>query len=189
MGSRANISLTDRQRAIIIGKILGDGCLEKNGNHTRLKIAQCQKQKDYVLWLYDELASVTPSKPLQTRVNTRGKLSIQWRFATYSCLTLDSIRSMFYNGTKVIPVNIDELLTDNLSLAVWYMDDGYKRTDCSGLYLCTSSFSDRDHDLLRSCLKHNFGLETNIHYAGDIQGFTYHLGIHRSFVNLYGLLF
>ena len=46
VGSRESLSI--RQQAILVGKILGDGCLEKNGNHVRLKIEQADCQKDYV---------------------------------------------------------------------------------------------------------------------------------------------
>lgn len=166
VGSRAILNLTDRQRAIIIGKILGDGCLEKNGNYTRLKIDQGQKQKNYVFWLYEELSSLVPSKPYKIEVYSRGKRDVHWRFATYSNPAFDSFRLKFYGKRKSVPANINQLLNEPMSLAVWYMDDGYKRTDRSGLYLCTSAFSKKDNHLLQVCLERNFGLSTNIHYAG-----------------------
>jgi len=30
---------------------------------------------------------------------------------------------------KTVPANLNKLLTDPLALAVWYLDDGTKRTD------------------------------------------------------------
>jgi len=51
VGSRE--SLTKSQNDILIGKILGDGCLERNGINVRLKIEQGDKQREYVNWLYD----------------------------------------------------------------------------------------------------------------------------------------
>lgn len=46
------------------------------------------------------------------------------------------------------------------------MDDGYKRTDNSGLYLCTSGFTNKENLILKDCLFNNFKIETNIHFAG-----------------------
>ena len=54
VGSRGIKRMTTRQRAIVVGKILGDGTLEKNGNYSRLRVCQSDKQKDYVYWLYEE---------------------------------------------------------------------------------------------------------------------------------------
>lgn len=166
MGSRAFVRLTDRQKVIIIGKILGDGCLEKNGRYTRLKIEQGQKQRNYVFWLYNEFIPFVPSKPYAMKVQREEKWDIKWRFATYSLPIFDQFRTLFYKEKKTIPPNINKILVDPLSLAIWYMDDGYKRTDESGVYLCTSAFGYQEHSLLRDCLERNFGLLSNIHYAG-----------------------
>ncbi|MEX0895895.1 MAG: hypothetical protein WDZ94_03060 [Patescibacteria group bacterium] len=50
MGSRESLSF--QQEQILVEKILGDGCLEKNGLNVRLKIEQTDRQKEYVTWLY-----------------------------------------------------------------------------------------------------------------------------------------
>ena len=61
--------------------------------------------------------------------------------------------------------NIKQLLKSPLSLAVWYMDDGFHRLDCNGLYLCTSAFTNQEQLLLIETLKTNFGLDARVHYA------------------------
>lgn len=167
MGSREVNVLTGRQKSILIGKILGDGTLEKNGRYTRLKIAHTDKQREYVLWVYREFKNFATQKPKFVWSGSRyGKVG-QFRFSTYSLPIFDHYRGIFYQGRKkIVPKTIVDLLKDPLSLAVWYMDDGYKRTDNSGLYLCTSAFTNREHSLLQNCLSKNFGIETNIHYAG-----------------------
>jgi len=53
VGSRG--VLTQRQREIIIGTLLGDASLEKNGKYSRLRIAHYGKQKEYVFWFVKEL--------------------------------------------------------------------------------------------------------------------------------------
>lgn len=167
MGSLKAEVLTERQKIILIGKILGDGCLEKNGRNTRLKIDQGEKQKDYVYWLYKEFIKLATKKPYYIKINSRYKKVGHYRFNTYSLPFLNNYRKLFYkNRRKTIPRILNELLVDPLTLAVWYMDDGYKRTDRSGAYLCTSSFNQEEHKILLACLYNNFGLDSNVHYAG-----------------------
>lgn len=165
VGSRVN--LLDQQKAIIVGKVLGDGCLEKNGLHVRLKIEQADKQKDYVFWLYQEMQPFVGRSPLAVFHSGIDRQEIKrWRFATLSLEIFDFYQALFYqNHKKIIPNQIISFLKDPLTLAIWYMDDGYLRTDHSGAYLCTSSFTIAEHQLLQTALKINFSIETNIHFA------------------------
>ncbi len=167
VGSRGIISLTTKQNAIVVGKILGDGTLEKNGKYSRLRICQSVKQKDYVYWVHEELKPFVTNKIRISKQRSYRKATNQLRFDTYSLPIFEEYRKAFYEGRKkVIPSSIENLITDPITLAVWYMDDGYKRTDNSGLYLCTSSFTDMENLVLKNCLYKNFEIDTNIHYAG-----------------------
>lgn len=166
VGSRGFINLTQRQEEILVGKLLGDGFLEQNGSNVRLKIDHGGNQKDYVFWLYEEFKSVAlkPYKLLfQDKRN--GQTYIHWRFATYSLPILNSWKELFYiEKRKVINSQIIEQITP-LSLAVWYMDDGFRRTDCRGLYLCTSGYSMEEQYLLQECLSRKFDIQTSLHFA------------------------
>lgn len=160
--------LDARQQVIVIGTLLGDGCLEKNGIHVRLKIDHGATQKEYVEWKFHELKSVATGLPKQIDFFDRrtSKIYIHWRFATQSRSEFDSFWSSFYNsGRKVIPNNIVELLNSPLALAVWYMDDGYRRKDCKALHLNTQGYTENEQILLQKCLLENFGVETKIHRA------------------------
>ena len=93
-----------------------------------------------------------------------GKTYCHFRFATKTIPELNEYRQIFYpDGKKVVPHNILELLIEPLSLAVWYMDDGHKRTDCSALRLNTQSYSVGEQVMLQDCLLKNFGVRVNIH--------------------------
>ena len=167
VGSRGIKRMTKRQRAIVVGKILGDGTLEKNGNYSRLRVCQCDKQKDYVYWLYEELKPFVTSKIRLVKPKSYRNAMDQFRFDTYSLPIFEEYRNTFYESKKkIIPSSIDELISDPITLAVWYMDDGYKRTDNSGLYLCTSSFTNDENSILKNCLYKNFEIDSNIHFAG-----------------------
>ena len=70
------------------------------------------------------------------------------------------------NSKKIIPDTICELLKSPLSLAVWFMDDGYKRNDCNAFRLGTDSFTLEEQKLLQNVLEKNFGIETKVHKKG-----------------------
>ena len=118
------IPLTEKQRAIIVGNTLGDGGiyshhLNPDGKSSYFYIKQCNKYKEYIYWLYDELKNICPSEPKHKKVND------QWYFYSKSLENLTEIRKTFYLGKKkIVPKNIREWLTSPLSLAVWFMDDG-----------------------------------------------------------------
>ena len=76
-------------------------------------------------------------------------------------------RNLFYQDKiKVIPKNISKILTSPLSLAIWFMDDGYKRNDCNALRISTDLFKLQEQQLLVKCLKDNFGVDSAIHKKG-----------------------
>ncbi len=166
VGSREGLSF--RQKAILIGKILGDGCLEKNGPHVRLKIEQGESQKQYVFWLFEQFKNLVAKPPYSLFHKGRGgKSTKRWRFSTRTLTVFDEYFFRFYvNRKKVIPSLIQNDLIHPVTLATWYMDDGYLRTDHSGAYLCTSSFTVAENKLLQKSLLNVYGLETAIHFAG-----------------------
>lgn len=171
MGSWATyfMQLTQRQEAIIIGTILGDGCLERNGKHVRLRLEHGKSQKSYLLWKYNELKEIITGNIM--RLHSYHKINKcfydSFRAYTFSNQIFDQYWNIFYpKNKKVIPVRIKSILTDPLSIAVWFMDDGYKRNDCNALRLGTDSFTKNEHVLLQFVLKNNFGIETSLHKKG-----------------------
>lgn len=162
--------LTEKQRAIVLGTLLGDGCLERNGKHVRLRLEHGISQKSYLLWKYKELKSVITGSVMKVyayhKVNKRTYDSL--RTYTYSDLVFDFYWDLFYadTGRKKVPKNIRLLLNNPLSIAVWFMDDGYKRNDCNAFRFGTDSFSKNDQLMLRSVLKKNFGIDTQLHKKG-----------------------
>lgn len=90
-----------------------------------------------------------------------------FRIYSFSDQVFDEYWNSFYlEKKKVIPSNITSLLSDPLSIAVWFMDDGYKRNDCNALRLNTDSFSKDEQQILQAVLKDNFGIETILHKKG-----------------------
>lgn len=163
------MTLTERCKEIVLGTILGDGCLERNGSNVRLRIDHSVTQASFVEWKWHELQELSP---LQTRLVERvdhrtGSTHRNLRFATKTLPALNHYYSLFYGEgrKKMIPETILNLLNSPLSLAVWYMDDGGRRSDCRSGYLNTNAYEVRDVEILKQCLKVNFDVESTTHFA------------------------
>jgi hypothetical protein len=164
---RSKISLTKEQREIIIGLMLGDGCLEtqNNGRTYRLKIEQTLSHKDYVDWLYEKLKNLVLTEPRERTKRIEEKTYQNYGFQTISCGNLNFFAKQFYDKNsrnKKIPKIIGKLLT-SLALAVWFMDDGQiKSKKHRALLINSQCFSKKDLSLLQNALKNKFSIETTL---------------------------
>jgi len=163
--------LTKEQNSLIIGTLLGDGCLEKQNVNSRLKIDHFSVNKDYVFWKYKILENVAADKPRIIRqLNKRsGKICERWAFATRSEPVLNPYFDLFYGtGKKELNLGFIKLFKEPLSLAVWLMDDGYKRNDCNAIRFSTDCFTLNENQILQNCLKINFGVDSKIHRKAKV---------------------
>lgn len=162
--------ISSREKEILIGTILGDAHIAMLKTAARLEITHSEKQKEYVLWKHAEFRRFVSAEPRVVRIEDAryGKTYRQLRFATRSAEWCTNLHRIFYKErVKIVPKNINRLLTSPLSLAVWFMDDGGRRNDSYGLFLNTLSFTLHEHELLQHCLKKNFSLETRVHWVQD----------------------
>lgn len=160
---RKKLKFSEIQKIVLIGLILGDGCLSENmwKKSYRLQIEQENAKYDYVFWLYKifEKWVLSPPKYLQ------GHRS--WRFRTISHPEITEFHRIFYrHRKKIIPINIEKILTSPISLAVWFMDDGNGRKDARVYGISTHAFSRKENKFLIQCLGKNFGLKCKIHCDG-----------------------
>ena len=163
--AKEGVTLTKRQRAIIVGLILGDGHLEtmNNGRTYRLKVEHSLEQEDYTKWLFSELRDLIPASKPYIKVRKSGQKSIG--FTTYSHGTFRFYGKAFYPGgaAKRIPKMIKKLLTP-LGVAVWFMDDGSRKSLRHSTYnIHTLGYSKKDLKVLQSALKDNFDIKTTLH--------------------------
>lgn len=116
-------SLTQFQKSIVIGSILGDGYLRivPKRKNAFLEINHSFNQKDYVDWKYQILKEITISPPKIRKCNGNR---IAYRFYTKQLPELTELYCIFYkDGKKVIP---DNLAINPIILSIWFMDDGSK---------------------------------------------------------------
>lgn len=153
--------LSERQRAILIGTILGDGNLTKRGQNCRLFIKHSASQSGLAKWKRKEFDGIIKMKLNFFEQLVKGKNYKFCQFATLTHSEFNEYHKIFYpKKKKIIPREIDKILRSSLSLAVWIMDDGAR--DNAGMTIQTHSFSFQGVNYLRRCLKKNFGILTNV---------------------------
>ena len=161
--------LSKRQKEILIGTILGDGHLEKNGQGVRLRVDHGMAQSDYLFWKHQEFKDFATNQPriIKAFHKKENKYYERMHFSTYSNGLFAEWRDLFYRDrVKIVPRNIAKILVSPLSLAVWFMDDGYKKNDCNALRINTDLFSLEEQKVLINCLQENFGVDSTIHKKG-----------------------
>ena len=162
---KKKLKLTQRQRQIVIGKLLGDGHLESqnNGRTYRLKVEHSLKQKEYVDWFYEEFKEWILSRPKKKEQIVNGKLYYKYWVNTLSCGSFRFYAQQFYRGEKkVVPKLIHRWLTP-LSLAVWFMDDGsVKSKNHRARIINTQGFGKKEVLRLMKVLNDKFGLQCKL---------------------------
>jgi hypothetical protein len=142
-------SLSEVQRQIIVGSLLGDGTMRCKTN-ALLEINHSSNQRSYVDWKYGHLADLVRTPP-RARTSNGGRIA--YRFVTRSLPELTPYFQLFYgSGRKRVP----ELELTRLTLAVWFMDDGCRSR--SSVYLNTQQYDETSQALLLRLLREQWGI-------------------------------
>lgn len=161
-----NLKLSGLQEEILVGLLLGDGCLERSKNSTgaRLKVGQSIKQIEFANRLYLKFRDFVRTPP---RIK-KGKVYQEVVFNTLTHPIFKIFYDWFYpEGKKIVPINISSMLTPT-ALAVWFMSDGsIKSKECLGRILNTQSFTKSGIERLIFILKSKFNLQSSIRTQKD----------------------
>lgn len=122
---------------------------------------------------------VPPKK--NNRIDKRtNKEYFTYCFTTLSFPLFTEFYSLFYkNKTKIVPNNIQELLTPR-ALAYWIMDDGSFDKRDKILRIYTDAYSKEEVNLLISAINTNFNIKAKMHIHRP--------GQHRIYINAINLL-
>ena len=159
------MTLTQIQREIIVGLLLGDGHLEtQNGRTYRLKGEHGIAQKEYVDWLYREFHDWVRQPPRQRTKQSFGKEIKSYGFTTYSSGSLRFYAQQFYDDRKkAVPKLIGRWLTPR-AVAIWFMDDGSWKSDHHRTYIIhTLGYRKGELALLVREFMEKFSITVSIH--------------------------
>ena len=174
---KKTLELSEFQRQVLVGTLLGDGCLEtRNGRTYRLKIEHSVSQKDYVDWKYQVFKNFTLSEPRIHKRMSYGLVRENYCFSTVSHGSLRFYGQQFYkNNKKVMPKIISKILTP-LVLAVWFMDDGsIKSKQHKALVIHSQSFNKQDLEKVIKVLETKYGIKSTLRKRKDGSGFVLYL--------------
>jgi len=158
--------ITKKQYEIVIGTIMGDVYIQPTGKkNARLRFEHSEKQKSYIEWKWQELKNLMQDKPKKIiRYNPIWKKTYTYyRCQTHSSPIFGKLYRLFYiDRQKVIPENFGKLFKSDLSLAVWYMEDGYYYNRDKTAYIYLSKVSKKETENLLQVLNKNFGLNPRL---------------------------
>lgn len=159
--------MTESERSIVVGTILGDAFLQPTGRrNARLRFEHSSKQKDYIFWKWRELKRYMQDRPKRIeRFNPIWKKKyVYYRCQSHASSELGKLRALFYvNSRKQIPVTIKKFLK-SLTLAVWFMDDGYYYKRDRTAYIYLSWLNDEDLRRIKNALAENFHLHPHVEH-------------------------
>lgn len=174
------MALTQLQKDLLIGTLLGDGSLQtqSNGNTWRYRAIHKLVHKPYIYHKYEILKEFCQTPP-KLSVVTDSRTNKEYSRYTFQTVNADDFRfygNLFYKQQsdnsfkKVVPADIANYLTP-LALAFWYMDDGALKWKgkSNAVRICTDSFSTNEINLLKTALEKNFSLKVSIQKKDDIQ--------------------
>src|SRR3989344_9358550 len=175
---KKTLKLPEFQRQVLIGTLLGDGCLEtqNRGKTYRLKIEHSMTQKDYVDWKYQVFKNFTLSEPRIHKRMSYGSVRENHCFSTVSHGSLRFYGQQFYkNGKKMMPKIIYKMITP-LALAVWFMDDGsIKSKQHRALVIHSQSFNKQDLLNIIEVLDKKYGIKLTLRKREDGSGYVLYL--------------
>ncbi len=173
------MELTKQQADVLIGTILGDGFLQKTGEkNARLRLEHSDKQKEYCLWkgrIFGRMFQGTPS--YLERIHPKTKETYKYcRWQSSASPSFGKWRKYFYpEGKKIIPSDLGDFLNSPITLAVWYMDDGYFNTIDRNSFIYLGRVTLAEAEILQKAIEKNFDIKVTV-YDKKNKGFALFFG-------------
>src|SRR3989338_3553721 len=149
---KASFVLSEEQKSVLVGTLLGDGGIRFRGNNCRLHVKHALKQLSLVNFKRKIFENITS---MDVSVFNQKVGEKEYSFAEFVTLTHPEFTTyyrMFYQSSKkIIPADIHKMLVSPLSFAVWFMDDG--SADYAGATLQTHCFSKIEVEKLINVIK------------------------------------
>ena len=151
--------LTELQRDLVIGSLLGDGYLMPTTAGYCFRVSHGAQQQDYVDWKFRFISDLVRTAP---RASGRS-----YYFRTVTHPEFSGLRQAFYapSARKGIPLSLLGQGLTAFGLAIWFMDDG--AADRNQLRLNTQSFSREENLIVAEFLHAKFGIAARLNRDKD----------------------
>jgi recombination protein RecA len=147
-----DLKLSDVQKEVIIGSLLGDGCIRQiGGSKGRYRETHCKAQTAYLQWKGSFFNKKTTGR------HKKGGEYLE----TFVSSELLHIKDNFYTGNK--KNRIKNIKLSPLSLAIWFQDDGsLSSAGNNNIVLSTHSYDLSSQEYLKKKLATDFGIGAKI---------------------------
>lgn len=157
---------TQNQLSIIVGAVLGDSSILKNG---MINFTHSNYQKEYLEFKYNLLINLSKSEIKNyTRFDKRtNKNYYSYSFYLRPLNIFKELRNNFYKDKKEITTEILKYYNEQ-AMAIHYMDDGYvsKPFNIKYHHFSTNNFSIKSVKLLQEHLLNKWNLKSRIDMVG-----------------------
>jgi len=174
---KINISnyIPDEFKEILVGLLLGDGCIKMHGNLALLSIQQTDKELIDYLWnICNKYNIVKVEVKSLIRINnvTGKNKKIVYYFQSLTLPYFTAIYREWYiyskrknKNIKIIPNELEKYLTP-LAIAHWVMGDGtFDKGKNQRIVLCTDCFTLDEVNILSSILLEKYNIISRIKSA------------------------
>src|SRR5690625_483174 len=161
------LSTPDLFKALIIGKLLGDGSITKQkGRRPRFQFTHMHTDYGWSKHCYRQLSCSIPLNPSAYKKTIDSRLvkgySLSYYVQSRTSKVICYLRGKWYSDSgKIIPFNLLHKYFNKQSLAWWYMDDGYLKKDKNKpqkIVLSTESFTKHENKWLINFLNKKYHL-------------------------------
>jgi hypothetical protein len=163
--------LTKLQKEFIVGSLLGDGCIRRDGSY---KFDQTARNKPYVDYVYRTMQPFSKyyreawwKNPISKNGKITGRSSTKskgYEISTIIHPIFKKLRCKWYTDHKIVPA---DLKLNPYILAIWHVDDGSNRS--KNIRLNTQSFAVEDVEKLISCLRRDLAINASLKFDKNEQ--------------------
>jgi hypothetical protein len=173
-----NVELSDPQKQMIIGSLLGDGTITKSGAYSCSHSIKQKAYFDYKMSVLYNLHSNCSQKYAHNYEWLKNKTE-SLHFTTGCNKYLYEMREIYYPYEKKI-FPYDHLMKNikEEGLAYWYCDDGCFNNKSSRL--CTYGYSHDEQQLMVKLLKEKFNIDSSIYYRRSRNDYFIQLNIEET---------
>jgi len=170
-------SLSLMQQEVLIGSLLGDGCLVVNnlGDAAHFQEMHSAAQRRYLEWKHDVFMPFSKRIHKEDKVLDDGRESKGFGFKTCVHPLFVRFYDMFYGGAKKhLPDGLMRNISP-LSLAVWYMDDGcLSDQNKDGVFTIASGFCKESVEVIADSLNDRFQFDIEVREVDSVSVLVFH---------------
>lgn len=164
-----SVSLSNRSIALILGSLLGDGSLKIHHGYVnaRFSFRHSEKQRSYFNWKVAQLQEISSSKSVFLQKPDGYSKNYKLRYQSQALPALTELYKLTHHGKNFRIERKWLNMMDDLSLAIWWLDDGSLVTNTRKGVICTDGFDEQSVKLLAHYLKVVWDISSSIGSVGD----------------------